>query len=73
MYNDEVGAQLVTAVRELDPQPRQRRWVSVSFCVLDAVFSIGAHYHHHVVPVVRRVAADFDVASPLVPMSVRVR
>ncbi|MGW0022259.1 hypothetical protein ACWDUD_28430 [Rhodococcus sp. NPDC003382] len=71
MYSDEVLVRLVTAVRELDPQPRQRRWVSASFCVLDAVFSIGAHYDRHVVPVVQRVAADFGVASPSVPISVR--
>lgn len=71
VYSDEVFVRLVTAVRELDPQPRQRRWVSASFCVLDAVFSIGAHYDRHVVPVVQRVAADFGVASPSVPISVR--
>ena len=70
MHRDEDLQRLVAAVRELDPQPRQRRWVSVSFCVLDAVFSIGAHYDRHVVPVVERVAADFGVASPSVPMSV---
>lgn len=70
VYSDEVLGRLVTAVRKLDPQPRQRRWVSASFCVLDAVFSIGAHYDRHVVPVVGRVASDFGVASPSVPMSV---
>lgn len=70
MHSDEGISRLVAAVRELDPKPRERRWVSVSFCVLDAVYSIGAHYDNHVVPVVRRVAADFDVESPSVEMSV---
>ncbi|OQM78223.1 hypothetical protein B0E55_05838 [Rhodococcus sp. 66b] len=70
MHSDEGIARLVAAVRELDPKPRERRWVSVSFCVLDAVYSIGAHYDNHVVPVVRRVAADFDMESPSMEMSV---
>ncbi len=71
MHSDEEMARLVAAVRELDPpKPRERRWVSVSFCVLDAVYSIGAHYDNHVVPVVERVAADFEVQSPSVQMSV---
>ncbi len=49
------------AVRALDPRPRERQWVSLSFCVLDAVYSIGANYDKHVVPVVRRVADDFGI------------
>lgn len=61
---------LVAAVRDLDPQPRRRRWVSLSFCVLDAVHSIGARYDRHVVPVVTRVAADCGIDAPSVPMSV---
>jgi hypothetical protein len=58
--NDSI-ASLVDAVAALDPQPRERQWVSLSFCLLDAVYSIGANYDHHVVPVVKRVAADFGV------------
>lgn len=69
MHSDESISRLVAAVRELDPKPRERRWVSVSFCVLDAVYSIGAHYDNHVVPVIRRVAADFQVESPSVEVS----
>lgn len=42
----------------------------MSFCVLDAVHSIGAHYDRHVVPVVTRVAADCGIDAPSVPMSV---
>lgn len=57
-------APLVDAVAALDPQPRERQWVSLTFCVLDAVYSIGANYDHHVVPVVRRVATDFGVDTP---------
>lgn len=60
---------MVEAVRALNPQPRQQRWVSVSFCILDAVYSIGAHYDRHVVPVVERVAADWGVSAPTVPVS----
>ncbi|GCE37827.1 hypothetical protein Rhow_000673 [Rhodococcus wratislaviensis] len=44
--------------------------MSLTFCILDAVFSIGARYDTVVVPVVRRVAADFDVAEPSVPRDV---
>ncbi|VTR76683.1 hypothetical protein CHMI_01446 [Cellulomonas hominis] len=36
----------------------------MTFCVLDAVWSIGAHYDRVVVPVVRGVAAAADVAAP---------
>ncbi|MFC9872939.1 hypothetical protein [Nocardia salmonicida] len=57
-------APLVDAVAALNPQPRERQWVSLTFCVLDAVYSIGANYDHHVVPVVRRVATDFGVDTP---------
>ncbi|MGH3892746.1 MAG: hypothetical protein ACRDTW_14385 [Rhodococcus qingshengii] len=70
MHSDEDISRLAAAVRELDLKPRERRWARVSVCVLDAVYSIGAHYDNHVVPVVRRVAADFDVESPSVEMSV---
>lgn len=36
--------ELVNAAFALDPQPRERRWVSLSLCIADAVWSIGAHY-----------------------------
>lgn len=52
---------VTAAVVALNPQPRARRWVSLTFCVLDAVWSIGANYDTTVVPVVKRVAADCDI------------
>lgn len=60
---------LVEAVVALDPQPRERRWVSLSLCIADAVWSIGAHYDNVVVPLVRKLAANFGVEQPTVPMS----
>lgn len=64
---------LTAAVKDLSPQPRARRWVSLSFCILDAVWSIGANYDTTVVPLVKRVAEQFDVAEPSVPESNPVR
>lgn len=62
-------AQLVDAVVALDPQPRKQRWVSLSLCIVDAVWSIGAHYDNVVVPLVRKLATEFGVEQPTVPMS----
>lgn len=59
---------LVSDVVELDPQPRERRWVSVSLCIADAVWSIGAHYDNVVVPLVRTLAATLGVDQPTVPV-----
>jgi hypothetical protein len=63
--------ELVDAVVALDPQPREPRWVSLSLCIADAVWSIGAHYDDVVVPLVRNLATDFGVAQPTVPTSHR--
>ncbi|KMO84161.1 hypothetical protein BST22_13660 [Mycolicibacterium chubuense] len=60
---------LVKAIVTLDPQPRERRWVSLSLCIADAVWSIGAHYDNVVVPLVRRLATKFGVEQPTIPMS----
>jgi hypothetical protein len=60
---------LVDAVVALDPQPRERRWVSLGLCVVDAVWSIGAHYDNVVVPLVRNLAKEFDVEQPTVSMT----
>ncbi|KZF06324.1 MULTISPECIES: hypothetical protein [unclassified Rhodococcus (in: high G+C Gram-positive bacteria)] len=60
---------LTAAVLALNPRPRERRWVSLSFAIVDAVWSIGATYATTVVPLVSRVAADFGVSQPSVPNS----
>ncbi len=62
-------AKSVDGIVALDPHPRERRWVSLSLCIADAVWSIGAHYDNVVVPVVRNVAKEFGVAQPTVPAS----
>lgn len=61
--------ELVNAVVALDPQPRKRRWVSLSLGIVDAVWSIGAHYDNVVVPLVRNLAKEFGVEHATVPMS----
>jgi hypothetical protein len=59
---------LAEAVVALDPQPRERRWVSLSLCIADAVWSIGASYDKVVVPLVReKLAAKLGVEQPTVP------
>ena len=35
---------IAAAVSTLEPEPRTWRWTSLSYCVLDAVWSIGARY-----------------------------
>ena len=57
---------LIEAVRSLDIRPRERRWSSITYCVLDAVWSIGISYDRHVVPAVRRVAASAGNTEPVV-------
>jgi hypothetical protein len=61
--------ELVDTVVALDPQPRERRWVSLSLCIVDAVWSIGAHYDNVVVTLVRKLATEFGVEQPTAPMS----
>lgn len=58
---------LIEAVCGLDLRPRRWQWLSLSLCIVDAVYSIGAHYDRHVLPVVRRVAADAGIETPSVP------
>lgn len=65
-----VLANVAAAVAALDPQPREVRWASLSFCIVDAVWSIGAHYDNMVVPLVRmKFAAEFGVTEPTIPAS----
>ena len=61
--------ELVGAVAAVDPQPRTQRWVSLCLCIVDAVWSIGAHYDKVVVPLVRKFANEFGVEQPTVPLS----
>jgi hypothetical protein len=58
---------LAEAVAVLDPQPRERRWTSLSLCIADAVWSIGANYDQVVVPLVCKLAANSGVEQPTVP------
>jgi hypothetical protein len=62
-----ISPELRAAVSALDIAPRARVWTSVTFCVLDAVWSIGAHYDRVVVPVVRGIAVAAEVPSPTAP------
>ena len=54
------------AVAALALEPRQRVWTSLTYCVLDAVWSIGARYDSVVVPLVGRVAAARGDSEPSV-------
>ncbi|WP_460359289.1 hypothetical protein [Mycobacterium sp. ZZG] len=66
--DDAALARLVHAVVEPNPQPRERRWVSLSFAITDAVWSISADYDAVVVPLVRKnLAAEFGVDQPTMP------
>ena len=58
---------LADAVVALNPQPRERRWVGLSLCVVDAVWSIGANYDKVVVPLVRNLATKLGIEPPTVP------
>ncbi|GIH20708.1 hypothetical protein [Rugosimonospora africana] len=57
---------VVEALAALDPQPRERRWSSLSYCVIDAVWSISARYDEVVAPLVRRVAERNNDQHPSV-------
>lgn len=57
--------EVVAAAAVLDPQVRGRRWSSLSYCVLDAVWSISSRYDDVVVPLVHRVAAANNDEGPV--------
>src|ERR1035437_5856960 len=63
---DEI-ARISTAVIALDPQPRQYRWTSLTYCIVDAVWSLGSDYDAVVIKMVDNVAAVFDDRSPTIP------
>ncbi|MGX1117999.1 hypothetical protein RKD37_003362 [Streptomyces ambofaciens] len=62
---DEIGQVVVAAGRHLALKPRGRRWAHASLCVLDAVFSINAHYERHTVPTCHRYAGWAGISDPL--------
>ncbi|WP_406504113.1 hypothetical protein [Streptomyces sp. NBC_01602] len=61
---DEIG-RVVVAAEHLALKPRGPRWAHTSLCVLDAVFSINAHYERHTVPTCHRYAAWAGISGPL--------
>ncbi|MFI5494875.1 hypothetical protein [Actinoplanes sp. NPDC051859] len=63
----ELNPALLDAIEALDPQPRSGRWASLSYCILDAVWSIGARYDAVVVPLVRRISELAGDTTPLIP------
>ncbi|MFI0810570.1 hypothetical protein [Streptomyces echinatus] len=56
---------VVAAAAHLALKPRGPRWAHASLCVLDAVFSINAHYERHTVPTCHRYAAWACISIPL--------
>jgi hypothetical protein len=66
MGDPRVTPELVDAVGALGLQPRERRWTSVTYCVLDAIWSISLNYDRHVVPAVRRVAEKAGDREPVI-------
>lgn len=64
--DDVTTLRLADAVALLNPQPHERRWVSLSLCITDAVWSIGANYDTVVVPAVRNLASKLGVDQPTV-------
>lgn len=69
--SDGLVAGIARHVAELQPRPREQRWASLSACVLDAVWSIGARYDGVVAPLVHRVltgGANGPLLTPGSPM-----
>jgi len=62
-----VTEELRQAVAALEIKPRGAVWTSLSYCVLDAVWSIGARYDSVVVPLVRGVASAHGDDTPTAP------
>ena len=58
--------ELERLVAAVDPQPR-RRWRCLSYCILDAVWTMGAPHDTVVVPLVHRVAHEHGDDTPLLP------
>jgi hypothetical protein len=62
---DEIS-RISAAVIALDPQARQYRWTSLTYCIVDAVWSIGSDYEKVVIKMVKNVADVFDDKSPTI-------
>ena len=54
LFDDQIGLS-PTAPEPSSAQPPRERWTSLSACVLDAVWSVGADHDRVVVPLVHRV------------------
>jgi hypothetical protein len=61
-----VVSAILEHVATLELEPRKRRWTSLSYGVLDAVWSIGSNYDAVVVPLVRGFAASLGDETPVV-------
>lgn len=57
---------VVDAVVALNPGPRKTRWGSISLCILDAVWSIAAHYDRVIDPLVRAFADANGIERPVI-------
>lgn len=62
---DETG-RIVDAVGHLALKARGPRWGHTALCVIDAVFSINAHYERHTVPTCYRYVKWAGLPKPLV-------
>ncbi|GHD40437.1 hypothetical protein GCM10010317_009440 [Streptomyces mirabilis] len=58
-------SRVVSAAGQLEIKSRGPRWAHTALCILDAVFSINAHYDRHTVPTCHRYAAWAGIAAPL--------
>lgn len=57
---------LLNSISNLDLKPRPRYWASLTYCVLDAVWSIGSNYDSITTPLVRRLATAHGDEQPVV-------
>lgn len=62
----DVIPRISAAVIRLDPRPRQYRWTSLTYCIVDAVWSLGSDYDAVVIKMVNNVASVFDDRSPTI-------
>ncbi|MCL8017694.1 hypothetical protein [Streptomyces sp. AS02] len=59
------ASRIVDAAGHLAIKPRGPRWAHAALCVLDAVFSINAHYERHTVPTCYRYVTWAGLSAPL--------